>query len=149
MWSTLAADVRTSVSAAFQGRKNNVFGIQIGVAISFLVKTHAHYRKQNLLYHAVRNYANGHRTSWLFWASAKLPTIKFEEITPDKNSNWINLSDNDFDTLIPIASKETKAAKKPSQEKAIFKLFSLGVVTARDEWVYDYDPNSLRKRCAG
>jgi hypothetical protein len=42
-----------------------------------------------------------------------------------------------FDTLMPMASKTAKAAKKPSQEKAIFKLFSPGVATNRDEWVYE------------
>jgi predicted helicase len=36
-----------------------------------------------------------------------------------------------------LASKETKAAKTAAKERAIFKLFSLGVVTNRDDWVYD------------
>ncbi len=29
------------------------------------------------------------------------------------------------------------------KEEAIFELFSLGVVTARDEWVYDFDKDKL------
>jgi predicted helicase len=42
-----------------------------------------------------------------------------------------NRTNNDFDSFIPIASKATKAAKAKGQEGAIFKLFSLGVVTSR------------------
>jgi predicted helicase len=47
---------------------------------------------------------------------------------------------------MPIATKETKAAKKSSGEKAIFKLYSLGIVTNRDDWAYDDDINSLSKK---
>ena len=48
--------------------------------------------------------------------------------------------------MIPLASKETKAAKTPNKERAIFKLFSLGVVTARDEWVYDDSTTVLKTK---
>ena len=34
---------------------------------------------------------------------------------------------------------ETKLAKSVADEQAVFGLYSLGVITARDEWVYDYD----------
>ena len=81
-----------------------------------------------------------------FLAQSKLNTIEFESVTPDKNNNWINLTDNDFDSLMPMANKETKAAKSQGQEQAIFKLYSLGVVTARDEWLYDFNDNALIKK---
>ena len=66
-----------------------------------------------------------------------------EEIRPDKKHNWLNITNNDFESFIPLATKNTKAARNQSQEKAIFKLFSLGISTNRDEWVYDDDPAKL------
>jgi len=69
-----------------------------------------------------------------------------ELIRPDKNGNWINQTDNDFEDLIPLCSKKTKLSKEPKDEKAIFKLFSLGVVTARDAWVYDFKKQNLQKK---
>jgi predicted helicase len=72
--------------------------------------------------------------------------IPFERITPDENGNWINLADTDFKTLLPLANKQTKLAKTKAQENAVFKLFSLGVVTARDEWVYDFDEKNLERK---
>ena len=51
-----------------------------------------------------------------------------------------------FETLLPIASKEAKEASKPSQEKAVFKLVSNGIVTARDEWMTDFSASSLEKK---
>jgi predicted helicase len=81
-----------------------------------------------------------------FIASHPMRDMGFDEVQPDKTHNWINLTNNDFDTLIPLASKETKAAKTNRDVKAIFRKFSLGVVTARDEWVYDFDSDQVEKK---
>ena len=69
--------------------------------------------------------------------------IPFDHITPDQKANWINLTDNDFDSLLPLIDKEVKAEK--SQE-AVFQLFSRGVATQRDEWVYDFSKEVLIER---
>jgi predicted helicase len=74
-----------------------------------------------------------------FLASQPMRGLPFDEVQPDKTGNWVNLTSNDFETLLPLASKETKAAKTNRDVNAIFRKFSLGVVTARDEWVYGFD----------
>ena len=52
--------------------------------------------------------------------------------------NWINLTQNDFDSLLPVATKETKAtSEESSRRERSSSCYSLGVVTKRDEWVYD------------
>ena len=78
-----------------------------------------------------------------YLGSHTMRSLDFDEIRPDKTGNWINLTNNDFDTLLPLASKETKAAKTAAKERAIFKTFSLGVATNRDEWIYDFSKNHL------
>ena len=47
---------------------------------------------------------------------------------------------------MPLADRQTKLAKTVGDEQAIFGLYSLGVITARDEWVYDFDADSLGKK---
>ena len=69
--------------------------------------------------------------------------IPFDHITPDQKENWINLTDNDFDSFLPLIDKKVKAEK--SQE-AVFQLFSSGVKTQRDEWVYDFSKEALIER---
>ena len=69
--------------------------------------------------------------------------IPFDHIAPDQKANWINLTDNDFDSFLPLIDKEVKAGR--SQE-AIFQLFSSGVKTQRDEWVYDFSEDALTER---
>ena len=55
--------------------------------------------------------------------------IEFENINPDSKGNWINLTDNDFDSFLALVDKEVKAGRS---EEAVFKLFSRGVETGRD-----------------
>ena len=69
--------------------------------------------------------------------------IEFDNINPDGKGNWINLTDNDFDSFLPLVDKEVKAGRS---EEAIFKLFSAGVKTQRDEWVYDFSRDNLIKK---
>jgi len=139
--------------------KANVFGIKTGVAVSFMIKycnrreslQKKHKRKMDenarcrIYYHHVPEFDTA-KEKLDFLATAKFWNLDFQRIVPDENHNWINLSDNDFDDLLPLADKETKAAKSVTDEKSLFRLFSLGVNTARDEWVYDFDRTALLKK---
>lgn len=135
----LGGDVRANPKLS--GTTHNVFGIQTGVAISFLVKNK---NQQGCKIRYLRRPEMETAEEKLsFLANHQLNQLAFDAITPDKNHNWINLSDNDFDSLIPVANKETKAAKTQAQENALFKLYSNGTNTARDEWVYDNSKTTL------
>ena len=140
----LGGDVRANPKLS--GTKHNVFGIQTGVAISFMVKR----RKQKgcKIFYARRPEFDTAEDKLAFLGASKLSSLAFERVEPDKKGNWINLTDNDWDTLIPVADKKTKAAKTAGQERAIFRLFSLGVSTNRDEWIYDYSSETLAEKMA-
>ncbi|MEM6299075.1 MAG: type ISP restriction/modification enzyme, partial [Bacteroidota bacterium] len=69
-----------------------------------------------------------------------LKSTPFRLIQPSKKHNWINLADNDFEELLPLIDKKVKAGKS---EEAVFKLFSRGVETGRDDWVYDLSKENL------
>lgn len=78
------------------------------------------------------------KLDWI--AGTRFEEIPFENISPDGKGNWINLTDNDFDSFLPLVDKEVKAGKS---ERAVFKLFSRGLETGRDEWVYDLSISNL------
>jgi len=138
----LGGDVRANPKLS--GTKNNVFGIQTGVAIAFFVKR----RKQKgcKIFYARRPEMDTADDKLAFLASAKLSSMAFERIVPDKNANWINLTENDWDSLIPVADKKTKGSGSECKERAIFQLFSLGISTNRDEWAYGDAPSDLREK---
>ena len=79
----------------------------------------------------------------------KLSDLEMERIHPDEKGNWLNITDNDFEDLLPLASKEVKGNKAGvGFDKAVFKLFSLGVKTNRDEWVHDFSEATLVQKIA-
>jgi predicted helicase len=138
----LGGDVR--INPKLSGTKHNVFGIQTGVAISFMVKRAK--TKGCRIYYTRRPEMETADEKLTFLSGAKLSALSSEEIEPDEKHNWINLSETDFESLLPIAAKESKFAKTAAKEKTIFKMFSLGVITARDEWVYDDDRKNLETK---
>ncbi len=139
----LGGDVRANPKIS--GTKHNVFGIQTGVAISFMVKKKGSSTPCKIFYTRRPEFDTAEE-KLRFIAGTKFEQITFEHITPNKNNNWINLADNDFDSLLPLADKGAKLAKNKEDEKAVFKLFSLGVITARDEWVYDESKPNVEQK---
>lgn len=142
----LGGDVRAN--PRLSGTKHNVFGIQTGVAISFMVKRQqaAKDKRPARVHYTRRPEMETAEEKLAFLSSQPLRTLAFDEVSPDKAGNWINLTYNDFETLLPLASKETKAGKTASKERAIFKLFTNAVNTARDDWVYDFEPANLERK---
>ena len=72
--------------------------------------------------------------------------IAFECLAPDSKNNWLNQANPEFSKLTALANRETKLAKRVEDEQAIFGLYSLGVSTNRDDWVYDFDVRNLRDK---
>jgi len=142
----LGGDVRANPKLS--GTKHNVFGIQTGVAISFMVKRVAAPKEKRpaRVYYVRRPELETAEEKLSFLANHALRSLPFDEVSPDKNANWVNLTNNDFETLLPLAGKETKTAKTAAGERAIFKYFSLGTSTNRDEWVVDFDEKALAER---
>ena len=136
------SDVRANPKIA--GTTHNIFGIQTGVAIMLLVKKFSKEKKKLCTIYYATMQDEWRKEEKLQWLSENpLQQIAFTHIQPDKNNNWINIADNDFDSLLPLADKAVKGGKS---KKALFELFSLGIVTARDEWVYDRNQNHLENK---
>lgn len=138
----LGGDVRANPKLS--GTKHNVFGIQTGVAISFMVKR----RKQVgcKIFYARRPEMDSAQDKLSFLAGIKATNVSYERVNADIKSNWINIPDNNWNDLIQVFNKTTKSAKTKSSESALFKLTSLGVVTSRDEWLYTFSQDQLYKQ---
>lgn len=118
------------------GTKHNVFGIQTGVAVMFLVK-----QPNNKQEKAIINYYSlidddPKEKKLAFFKHTDLKNIAWDRIYPDRNFNWIDIGEDDFGEMIPIVSKN-------KNDKTIFNFYSLGVSTNRDEWVYDFSKENL------
>ncbi len=141
-------DTRSDVRAnpKISGTKNNVFGIQTGVSIMFLVKKKAAKKLPCDIYYFTLADEQTRKEKLTFFSENKFAKISFDTVTPDAKNNWINLTDNDFNTLIPVCSKDVKTTHSKDTEYAIFKLYSTGISTNRDEWIIDFDAINLEKK---
>lgn len=140
----LGGDVRQNPKLS--GPKHNVFAIQTGVAVSFFVRNGKAKKYPCRIFYTRRPELETAKDKLQFLATTKFRDLPFEHIQPDKHQNWINLAENQWDDLLPVASKDVKLSKGKIDEKAIFKLFSLGVVTNRDDWVYDQTEENLEQK---
>ncbi len=69
--------------------------------------------------------------------------IEWQELTPDARQTWLTEGRGDeFAKFIPIGNRETKAVEA-SNVQAIFKLYSLGVSSNRDDIVYGFDTTQV------
>ncbi|MGI0481977.1 type ISP restriction/modification enzyme [Geminocystis sp. CENA526] len=118
----------------------NVFNITLGIAIMFMIKVGNQDNKKpcKINYFIPKNVNSGEE-KLKFLATTNFEKMDFESINPDDKNNWINLTDNDFNDLIPLVSKQ-------KNNETIFSIYSNGVATNRDEWVYDFDFDNLVKK---
>ena len=119
----------------------NVFGITIGVAIGFFVRSGKR-GTGALHYHRLSGtdaQANGRTTL----SDVRLEDIAFEEIAPDDRGNWLAQSTTDFHTLIPTAHSRAQRRASFESGQRVFELVAPGVKTDRDDWVYDFRRQEL------
>ncbi len=124
---------------------SNVFNIITGVAIMFLIKKEKSTVGSKINYIAVDDSISKQgKLDWL--TSNVFDTINFGSISPDKNNNWLNIADTDFESLVPILDKANKQSDFLVRDKLLFRYYSNGCVTNRDEWVYDFNKRILEQK---
>ena len=129
----------------------NVFGIQVGVSVNIFVKNS---RKPSsgvvtaegasrILYNDEAAARNKARTFAFLDENQHIGNIEWQMLTPDKRHTWLTADlHTDFDTFIPMGSKVAKSARSDVKD-AIFKTYSVGVLTARDAWAYNFNRDAL------
>ena len=128
------------------GTTHNVFGIQVGVGITIAVRNSNHAERQ-LLYHRVPEEWTKPQKLGFLYNSKDLNSIEWKALLPNAKNDWLTEGmQEDFETLIPIGTMEGKSSSLKTQYQSIFKLYSLGVVTSRDEWVYDFSIEALSSK---
>ena len=131
------------------GTTHNVFGIQVGVGITVAVRSSKH-KAHRLFYHRVPE--NMRREEKLKWLAERqtVSGIQWESLIPDSRNTWLVPKNADeFEELMPIGTKASKAASSTStRTEAILKVYSPGVQTNSDAYVYDFSRESLVTRTA-
>ena len=122
----------------------NVFGIRVGVSISFFVKV-----KQNrsnttrIHYHRADELWNKKQKFDFLEKRQHIGTIEWQTIKPDHRYAWMTEGLHaEFQTFVPIGMKEAKNGRV-EVKNVIFRTYSLGISTNRDVWVRNFDRHAL------
>lgn len=133
----LGGNVRKNTKLS--GTTHNVFGIQVGVNIT-MMEHHAdradgyvRYTRMDEFWTRQQKYRELDRLVDAF-------NCEYTDVDDNAKNLWLTegMAD-DWDELLPLGSKEGKGGGS----QTIFGLYSLGIATNRDEWVYNFNENVL------
>ncbi|GAA9946264.1 DEAD/DEAH box helicase family protein [Helicobacter pylori] len=111
-------------------------GSRATIAIIFFVKDKS-VNNNTIHYYDIGDYLKREEKLNRLAHFSNLDAIPFEIITPNNKGDWINQRDDAFDKL--IALKRDKKRQNPS----VFDINSMGVLTGRDAWVYNFSKDAL------
>jgi len=134
----LRGNQRTSGEQSRQeGGKIFGSGSRTPVAITIMVKDPAHAGPCQLHYHDIGDYLTREEKLDRIEDFGSIEGIEWQQLTPNAEGDWINQRDPAFDKFIPLGSKEK------SESDVLFSVYSLGVTTNRDAWVYNMNRSAL------
>lgn len=127
------------------GTKHNVFGIQVGVGITIAIRSATHTSRDIYYYRLPEYWTKSEKLNWLK-EQKTFNDIEWLRLIPDANHTWITEGlREDFSGFLTLGSKVAKNAQAPVSQ-VIFKTYSAGINSGRDQTVYDFNRNSLNRR---
>jgi len=134
------------------GTTHNVFGIQVGVSITLLIK-HAgqHEGPAKVFYARFAELAKrGEKLDFLAQKD-EVSKVEWQEVPVSDEGNWnVVPHDPGFEAYLTMGVRDEKGTQ---DVQSIFRLYSLGVSTNRDAWVFNHSrlelAASIRKTIDG
>jgi predicted helicase len=125
----------------------NIFSdqIRVGVGITLLARSKSRERLE-LFYHAVPDFMKAEEKKKYVASFGTLSDVPWRALTPDARNTWlVPENEEEFSDNISIGSRAAKVAKGAEPE-VLFKTYTLGVTTNRDEVVYSFNRVELKNR---
>jgi predicted helicase len=132
-----------------QNGNGNVFGIMVGVSINLFIKLPRKIKSDErrngvIKYFELADELNRKEKFNFLDTKIDVDGIKWKTLKSDDRHDWFpNPTDAEFESFLPIGSKDAKAGVSVP---TVFRTYSLGVSTNRDSVVYDFDAERLEKR---
>lgn len=139
----LRGAIRGKSKDAAQKEGQNVFDIMTGVAITILVKNpKQHTEKATIYYHDIGDYLKRSEKLQILNKHESINNTKIEwkVLKPNEHGDWLSQRSDLFSSFLPIETE-----KKFSQNStSFFNIYTGGLKTNRDVWIYNYSTNQLQ-----
>ena len=122
----------------------SVFGIRVGVSISLFVKRGEGQREPARIYYYRTDDAwNKHQKFEFLAQSEHVGNVPWQTLESDARHTWLTEGlQAEFDTFIPIGSQKAKRSKGEATG-VMFHHYGIGLLTARDAWLYNFNRERL------
>lgn len=132
----LRGDQRTQgETSRREGGKIFGSGSRTPIAISILVKDGS--ESHEIHYHDIGDYLSRDQKLKMLENNQSIIGFDWHSIVPDKNNDWINQKDEQYEQYIPL--------NESGQKQNVFKSRLVGVATSRDSWVYGFSKKQVDK----
>ena len=116
-------------------------GSRAPVAITILVRN-PDKKEHEIHYKDIGDYLSREQKLKTVGDAGSIPGINnWQIIKPDRNHDWLDQRDDSFAEYLPMGSKEAKSGIGV----AVFRIYSLGIATGRDQWIYNSSKSDLSK----
>lgn len=134
----LRGNQRTSGETSLrEGGKVFGQGSRTPVAITLLVKNPDSSAPCQVHYHDVGDFLSREHKLAVVQQFGSVASVPWRIVTPDVSGDWINQRDQTFATFAPLGDK------KDASSNPVFGVYSLGVVTNRDAWAFNFSHNEV------
>ena len=112
-------------------------GSRAPVAITLLVRNAEHVGSAIVRYHDIGDYLSREEKLARLKAFSDTTGVPWETVVPNSSGDWVNQRGELFEIFPPLGDKQT------GNKDAIFETYSLGVVTNRDAWAYNFSYSDM------
>ncbi len=122
------------------GTTHNVFGIQVGVCITFLIKKKEGGKSDKINYYEIDDFTLKEEKYRILENFGTIYNVPWREIVPDSNHTWLTEGlQADFDSLVPLGERTLNT----NERNLTFEIFIPGVNSGKDAWVYNSNKDNL------
>jgi predicted helicase len=107
------------------------------IAIIILIKNPYKTPSKQVNYYDIGDYLSREQKLSIIREFADISAIQWEQITPNDSYDWINQRNDTFESFMPLGDK------KGNENKTIFDVYSQGILTSRDAWIYNFSQQSV------
>ncbi|MFE9185630.1 DEAD/DEAH box helicase [Micromonospora haikouensis] len=134
-------NLRGRQSGDWRAEGGKIFGSgsKTAVAILLLVKERGSAGSRHVNYFAVADGLTREEKLELL-SSSSLDTVDWQAIPTSPEGDWINQRSSLFAKFVPLGAKASASRTPP---RTIFALYSAGLQTNRDSWVYNHSSREL------
>jgi predicted helicase len=140
----LRGNQRTSGETSRQeGGKIFGSGSRAAIAITLLIRNPEKTGKHEIFYQDIGDYLSRDEKLDKIKNFGGFTSLQWDSLTPNKSHDWINQRDPAFDKFISLGDKKDK------NTKTLFDVYSRGLMTAKDAWIYNFSKQNVSSNMIG